>query len=277
MSSEKLKNLGIRIISALVAAALLVVSYLLFEIAGLIIVAMILEIVVIKEGLNLINWAPLTKKFKWICGIIFYLLFLAFLFLGEHRFEILTLSLVLGLALSVQLNVKESLQALQNAQSRIIVAMVYLAFFPALLVDLLFKFQGVVWFGSLLIMVFAGDIGAYSFGITMGKRHVLPQISPKKTWEGAIGGFIATVVSAYILYVLLELKIPLWGWFIMASLISVSAQSGDFFESLLKRVMNVKDSGKIMPGHGGILDRIDGLLFAAPIMSVALTYFDRWI
>lgn len=277
MNSDRIKNLGLRVISALAAVALLVGTYLLFELAGIIILAMALEVVVIKEGLNLINWAPLTSRFKIIIGVIFYILFLLFLFWEPYRFQILTLSLVLGLAFSVQINVKESLQVLQNTQSRMIVAMVYLAFFPALLVSLLLMYQGIVWFGALLIMVFAGDIGAYSFGITLGKRHMLPRISPKKTWEGAFGGFLATVLSAYIIHTFLHLQIPLIGWLLMSSLISLSAQSGDFFESLLKRVVNVKDSGKIMPGHGGILDRIDGLLFAAPIMSVALTYFDRWI
>jgi phosphatidate cytidylyltransferase len=76
---------------------------------------------------------------------------------------------------------------------------------------------------------------------------------------------------------LAALSIPLPAWLVMASLVSFVAQSGDFFESLLKRVAEVKDSGRIMPGHGGILDRIDGLLFAAPVMSVALSYFDQWI
>ncbi len=278
MTSDRAKNLSLRVISALAAVGLLVGTYLLFELAGIIILAMALEVIVIKEGLNLINWAPLTNRFKIVVGIIFYILFLLFLFWEPYRFQVLTLSLVLGLALSVQLNVsKESLQVLQNTQSRMIVAMVYLSFFPALLVSLLLMYQGIVWFGALLIMVFAGDIGAYSFGITLGKRHMLPQISPKKTWEGAFGGFLATLLSAFIIHAALDLKIPLLGWLFMASLISLSAQSGDFFESLLKRVVNVKDSGKIMPGHGGILDRIDGLLFAAPIMSVSLTYFDRWI
>lgn len=278
MTSERAKNLGVRILSALAAAGLLVGTYLIFELAGIVILAMVLEALVIKEGLNLINWAPLTGRFKIALGIIFYILFLIFLFWEPYRFQVLTLSLVLGLALSVQINVnKESLQVLQNTQSRMIVAMVYLAFFPALLVSLLLMYQGILWFGALLIMVFAGDIGAYSFGVTLGKRHMLPKISPKKTWEGAFGGFLATLLSAYIIYEMFDLKIPLFGWLLMSSLISLSAQSGDFFESLLKRIVNVKDSGNIMPGHGGILDRIDGLLFAAPIMSVSLTYFDRWI
>ncbi len=278
MNSEKIKNLGIRTASALIAAALMGLTYLFFELAGIVILAMILEILVIKEGLNLMDWASVNKKVKFFYGFFFYLIFLLILFGEAYRLQILTFAIVFCLALSIHLKVQDfSLKTLQNAQGGLLVGMIYLSFFPALLVDLLFKYQGAVWFMSLLVMVFAGDIGAYSFGITMGKRHVLPQISPKKTWEGAIGGFLATLLSALILHWILELRIPLFGWLCMAGLISISAQTGDFFESLLKRVINVKDSGKIMPGHGGLLDRIDGVLFAAPIMSVSLSYFNRWI
>ncbi len=278
MTSSKAKNLGVRTLSAVAAVALLGLTYLFFELAGIIILAMILEVIVIKEGLRLMDWVSAHNKNKWFYGIFFYVVFLLVLFGEPYRLQILLLSIVFCLSLSIYLKVQDfSLKTLQNAQCGLLVGMIYLSLFPALLVDILFKYQGAVWFMSLLIMVFAGDIGAYSFGITLGKRHVLPQISPKKTWEGAIGGFLVTLASALVLHEVLALKIPIVGWLIMAALISVSAQTGDFFESLLKRVINVKDSGKIMPGHGGLLDRIDGLLFAAPIMSVSLSYFDRWI
>lgn len=236
-----------------------------------------LEMIVIKEGLNLINWSPLSKSFKILFGVFIYGLFLMILFVEPYRFHILLFALTIGLALSIQLRSGESLETLQNLQGRALLATIYLAVFPALLIDLLFKYQGGLWFLSLLLMVFAGDVGAYAFGMTMGKRHVLPAISPKKTWEGAIGGFLATLICAFVIHLNSNIGIPMPAWLAMASLISVVAQSGDFFESLLKRVANVKDSGAIMPGHGGILDRIDGLLFAAPIMSIAISLFDRWI
>jgi len=278
VKTDKYKNLGVRTLSALVAVSLMGLTYLFFELAGIIILAMILEVLVIKEGLNLMDWAATNKLNKWIYGIFFYLIFLLILFGEPYRLQVLIFAIVFCLSISIHLKVQDfSLKSLQNAQGGLLIGMIYLALFPALLVDILFKYQGALWFLCLLVMVFSGDIGAYSFGITIGKRHVLPQISPKKTWEGAIGGFLATLVSALILHQMFKLKIPIFGWLIMAGLISISAQTGDFFESLLKRVINVKDSGKIMPGHGGLLDRIDGLLFAAPIMSVSLSYFDKWI
>jgi phosphatidate cytidylyltransferase len=277
MTSAKLKNLGVRTVSAISAVGILAGIYLFFGLTGIVVLGILLEMVVIKEGLNLIDWAPLGAKFKVCFGLAIYILFLLLLFVEPHRFHILVSFITLGLALSIHIPVGDSLKILQGLQGRALLVTLYLTLFPALLIDLLFKYQGSLWFLSLMVMVFAGDIGAYAFGITMGKSHVLPVISPKKTWAGAVGGFVATVLSAYIVHLIAGLKIPLFGWLFMASLISLVAQSGDFFESLLKRVADVKDSGTIMPGHGGILDRIDGLLFAAPIMSAALTLFDRWI
>jgi phosphatidate cytidylyltransferase len=272
-----MKNLAVRVVSALSAVGILIATFLFFGISGIVIACLLLQILVIREGLNLINWSPLSKDFKHYLGVFIYGLFLMILFVEPYRFHILILALTVGLALSVQWRAGESLETLQNLQGRALLVTVYLAVFPALLIDLLFKYQGGLWFLSLLMMVFAGDVGAYAFGVTMGKRHVLPTISPKKTWEGAIGGFLSTLLCAFVIHQSSSIGIPLAAWLAMASLISVVAQSGDFFESLLKRVANVKDSGAIMPGHGGVLDRIDGLLFAAPIMSIAISLFDRWI
>lgn len=277
MISDKLKNLGVRTLSALVAVVILVGVYWLFEMAGMVILSLGLELLVIREGLRLFDWNPLQRKFQILLGVGIYCLFLSILFIEPYRFQIMMMAMILGIAISLQLRVGDSLDTLQSIQSKALLALMYLALFPALLVDLLFKYQGDFWFMSLLVMVFSGDVGAYLTGVTMGKHHLLPAISPKKTWEGAAGGFVATVFSAYLLHQFADLRIPMVGWLAMAGLISLVAQSGDFFESLLKRIAHVKDSGAIMPGHGGILDRIDGLLFAAPIMSCALSLFDPWI
>lgn len=277
MVSPRIKNLNVRIISALVVVGILAATYLFFDLSGIVVLTMILEVFVIREGLRLISWAPLSFKFKIVFGLIIYLLFTLILFIEPYRFHILVGAVTLGLAFSIQLKSGNDIKNLQHLQTSALLAFIYLALFPALLIDLLFKYQGLLWFLSLLIMVFAGDIGAYAFGITLGKHHVLPLISPKKTWEGAFGGFLATILSALSIHMVVGLKIPLFGWLFMSAIISIVAQSGDFFESLLKRIADVKDSGTMMPGHGGILDRIDGLLFAAPIMSIALTFFDHWI
>ena len=121
---------------------------------------------------------------------------------------------------------------------------------------LLFLF-GVVWLT---------DIGAYASGRLIGGPRLAPAISPGKTWAGAIGGLILAVAGAYGGAGYMETQLPL-GPIALAICLSVATQCGDLFESWIKRRFGKKDSGTIMPGHGGILDRIDGLLFAAPLMA----------
>lgn len=117
-------------------------------------------------------------------------------------------------------------------------------------------------------LTWVGDTAAYTVGRTIGRRRLAPSISPGKTWEGAIGGLIAGVGAAF-LYV--ELTRPVVDWTLspasilgFGALISVAGQVGDLVESRLKRDCGVKDSSNLLPGHGGVLDRLDSLLFAFP-------------
>ncbi|MFT6716856.1 MAG: phosphatidate cytidylyltransferase [Saprospiraceae bacterium] len=122
---------------------------------------------------------------------------------------------------------------------------------------------------ELILMFFftlwANDTGAYLSGRSFGKRKLFPKISPNKTWEGTIGGAILAVLVAYNCgaYFISFSRIE---WVIMALIIVVFGSLGDLVESMLKRSYDIKDSGKILPGHGGILDRFDGLLIAAPVV-----------
>lgn len=117
----------------------------------------------------------------------------------------------------------------------------------------------------LLAIVWLGDSGAYYIGKTWGRHKLAPRVSPNKTWEGSIAGTAAGLLAAAVW--------SYWrlgavdGWILLvAGLVSIAAQIGDLVESLLKRGAGVKDSGQILPGHGGMLDRMDALLFAAPVM-----------
>jgi phosphatidate cytidylyltransferase len=117
-------------------------------------------------------------------------------------------------------------------------------------------------FGCLFIL-WATDTGAYFAGTYFGKRKLFPRISPKKSWEGAAGGALLALIFAYgIAYYFHSL--PLWEWMIVAAIIIVGGIFGDLVESLLKRSIEIKDSGDALPGHGGFLDRFDGLLISAP-------------
>ena len=127
------------------------------------------------------------------------------------------------------------------------------------------------------IIIWCSDVGAFTFGLSLGKRFpkkLFPSVSPKKTWVGFIGGFISAVLAAFVLYEVKILKFPLVHCLILAMVMAVSAVYGDLFESQWKRVYGVKDSGNIIPGHGGLLDRFDSTLMAMPFGAIYLALFD---
>ena len=117
----------------------------------------------------------------------------------------------------------------------------------------------------------ASDTGAYAVGRLIGRHKMTPTLSPGKTWEGAAGGLIASVAAMLAVGALLELGVAAWQHVAVAVVVAVVAQLGDLFESFLKRRADAKDSGSIMPGHGGLLDRIDSILFALPAVYYLLT------
>lgn len=120
------------------------------------------------------------------------------------------------------------------------------------------------WLLMVLLGTAACDTGAYIVGSLIGRHKMIPHISPGKTWEGLAGGVLGAVVAALVLSGLLGLSVQLA--VLLGVLVCASAVSGDLCESLLKRAAGVKDSGHIIPGHGGVLDRIDSILFVLPVV-----------
>jgi phosphatidate cytidylyltransferase len=172
-------------------------------------------------------------------------------------------------------------------------AFVYVALPMGMLVQLRQQWAGAFWLLYLLLVVWAGDIFAYFVGRSLGRHRMAPRISPKKTWEGAAASLAASLVVGILLFnhalqissFLLRLgliqrrdglfgleKPELWPIILLTIALNIAAQLGDLVESLIKRGAGVKDSGAILPGHGGMLDRIDALLFAAPV----LWYYAAW-
>jgi phosphatidate cytidylyltransferase len=164
---------------------------------------------------------------------------------------------------------------------------VYIALPLAMLVQLRQQWAGAFWLLYLLLVVWAGDIFAYFVGRSVGRHLMSPRISPKKTWEGAAASLAASLIVGSLLFTyalqistfLLRLRLierrdglfglekpELWPIILLTVVVNVAAQLGDLVESLIKRGAGVKDSGNILPGHGGMLDRIDALLFAAPVL-----------
>lgn len=132
-----------------------------------------------------------------------------------------------------------------------------------------YNFQ--IIFGCLFIL-WASDSGAYIAGTLFGKRKLFARISPKKSWEGFMGGALLAFGFAFLMNNFFH-TLALWQWLIIASLIIVGGTFGDLIESLLKRTIEIKDSGSSLPGHGGFLDRFDGLLISAPFIVAFLEIF----
>ena len=127
------------------------------------------------------------------------------------------------------------------------------------------------WLLFAILVTFAADTGAYLVGRAVGSRPMAPNISPNKTWEGSMGGFASAVAAALVLGLVFDLGIAAWQQAVIGGVVGVVAQWGDLMESKLKRIADVKDAGSIIPGHGGLLDRLDSILFALPAVFYLLT------
>jgi phosphatidate cytidylyltransferase len=196
------------------------------------------------------------------------------------------------LALTVAMR-RADLRSGYPAAAASVFAFTYIALPMGMLVQLRQQWAGAFYLLYLLLVVWAGDIFAYFVGKSMGRHLMAPRISPKKTWEGAAASLVASVGVGWLLFDHAEqisssllraglitreggifgLEKPAMGPVILLTItLNVAAQLGDLVESLIKRGASVKDSGAILPGHGGMLDRIDALLFAAPV----LWFYTAW-
>ncbi len=133
------------------------------------------------------------------------------------------------------------------------------------------------WVCLAMLTTFANDTGAFFIGRAMGKHRLAPAISASKTWEGALGGLICAILGAMVIATVLNLISPFtfryWQIILLGFLVGLFAQLGDLVESLLKRNMGVKESGNLLPGHGGILDRFDSLIFVGAVVY----YYVIWV
>jgi phosphatidate cytidylyltransferase len=133
------------------------------------------------------------------------------------------------------------------------------------------------WVYLAMLTIFANDTGAFFIGRARGRHKLAPAISPAKTWEGAIGGLMSAILGAIVITMILNLISPFtfkyWQIILFGFLVSLFAQLGDLVESLLKRNMGVKESGSLLPGHGGILDRFDSIIFVGAVVY----YYLIWV
>ncbi len=239
----------------------------------------LLFLVILTAGINEFNKLfkdSEVKPNKCLSYSISILLFVATFFIAQGKLEanyLMALSPLFLIIMGAELYRKNEKPVENIAVS--IFSVLYLAIPLALINFLVFPklINQNAYTPNLLIALFAliwiYDSGAYLFGVTMGKHRLFERISPKKSWEGAIGGTFTAVLAAYFIAGFIpEMEVKHW---IAISIITVvSSTFGDLTESMFKRYFGIKDSGHILPGHGGILDRFDSLFFAAPVVVMYL-------
>lgn len=207
---------------------------------------------------------PVTEVFTWL-GMICAPAVLAAAYLGDFALVIMCVGLNLiacGLISIVRFSRNPEIF---NAVFRQAAGLIYIPAALSLLIPLRSGSDGWQWILFILFTVFAGDIGAYYVGSYRGRRKLCPAVSPGKTVEGAIGGLAANVLVGSVLKMMIFAQLRWLPCLLLFVSMGVVGQIGDLFESQMKRACGVKDSGALLPGHGGFLDRIDALLFVAPL------------
>jgi len=232
----------------------------------------------LKEFTNLFNEST-VKPNRWLSYSVSLLLFVAAFLIAkkdiEPRYFLILLPLFLVIMAAELYRKKE--KPVENIAVTIF-SILYLAVPLALINFLVFSeiLNNNSYTPNLLIALFVliwvYDSGAYLFGVSMGKHRLFERISPKKSWEGAIGGTLVAILASYFISGFIP-EIKLVHWIVISILTVVSSTFGDLTESMFKRYFGIKDSGNILPGHGGVLDRFDSLFFAAPVIVTYLKVF----
>jgi phosphatidate cytidylyltransferase len=194
-------------------------------------------------------------------------------FLGDHHHALAGVALLfLAFALLFLFRVRE----VADAAREIAYAMLAFLYIPFLLMHLVMLRQtafGSQWLLVLMLIVMTNDSAAYYTGSAFGKRRLYPLVSPRKSIEGSLGGLAGSIGGTLIAKFGFFHQLSFRDAVLIAVFIGILGQAGDLFESLLKRSFGVKDSGTVIPGHGGVLDRLDSIIFAAPAMYYYVIYF----
>ena len=180
--------------------------------------------------------------------------------------------LFLAFALLFLFRIREIADAAREVAYAVL-AFIYIPFMLMHLVMLRQTQFGVQWLLVVMLIVMTNDSAAYYTGSRFGKNRLYPLVSPKKSIEGALGGLVGSLCGTFLAKFTFFPQLTLGDALVTAIAIGMIGQAGDLFESLLKRSFGVKDSGTIFPGHGGVLDRMDSILFAAPVTYYYVIYF----
>lgn len=260
------------VFAAIMLAGILIHQYIFATVFAIFLMFTLFEFYKISEN---IGYEP-SVKIGLICS---FLLFVIFFLAASHVIpkEYIYLSILIPLFTLLPDLFDKRKNGFKNSMITI-AGIIYIALPYSLLSFLIYpgnnagsQFYPWVLMGIFFI-IWIYDSMAYVFGSMLGKHKICVRISPKKSWEGLIGGTVFAVITGIVNSLFFD-ELSLINWVVVALLIVAFGTSGDFFESKLKREAGVKDSGNILPGHGGMLDRFDTMLFAAPVIFVWITLF----
>ncbi len=281
-----MKNLFKRILSGAIYIALIVTAILLLDNSPVMYLLVFSLLIVLGIG-EMITMAKEDDTQSWLVNIIDMLggagLFVAFYmhYEGEtiqsRAMWLLPVAAYLLLRTIVQLY-RPRQNALHSLE-RSFFSLGYVAL-PVALLNVIMSITAPRLLLGVFMFIWLYDTGAYCFGVMLGRHRLFERISPKKSWEGLIGGVAVCVAGAFATHYWFDefFQVPdLNTWVGLSVVVAVFSTFGDLVESLIKRTVGVKDSGHIMPGHGGILDRIDSLLLVLPAVLIYLLLIDRYV
>lgn len=260
------------VFAAVMLAGIIIHQYVFAVIFTAFLLLTLLEFYKISEN---IGYEPSTK-IGLISG---FLLFIIFFFAANHVIprKYIFLSILIPLVTLLPDLFDKRKNGFKNSMITI-AGIIYIALPFSLLSFILFpsnntepEFYPWILIG-IFVIIWIYDSMAYVFGSWLGKHKICQRISPKKSWEGLIGGAVFAVITSVVISMIFD-ELSLINWIVIALMIVSFGTSGDFFESKLKREAGVKDSGSILPGHGGMLDRFDTVLFAVPVIFVWIYLF----
>lgn len=257
-----------RILSSLVLGVIVVFSSIYYPVCGL--VATLLIVGGLYEFFYMVEkkGVKLFKLFGTVVGL-FIPITIYFHFTIKEGWQLLFAVLGLFVLFLLELTKKENHQAILSLSTTVF-GIIYISWCFSFLIRIRQLEEGALLVAFLVSVTKSSDIGAYLWGRKYGKTPLLTRISPKKSLEGAMGGFFTSLAVGIIFSYFIH-TIGYWEKFFLIIIIAIISQLGDLFESLLKRDCQVKDSGKIFPGMGGILDVIDSIIFTAPIFYLYVT------
>ncbi len=256
-----------RIITAFILGPIILIAIAKSSLFAFLIASIAITLIASFEFFNMLNASQ--SKFLFLPAFLSSFI-IPFGFYKSFEYLIISIVLIMMLTVILQLFSKEPLENTFNSISNTLLASFYVPMLFSFLI--LLKIANWQYIFLLLFIIWSSDSAAYFFGIKYGKNRLYEKISPKKSIEGLIAGIIAGILFS-VIYCKIFLYIPFIDAIFIGFSVSVFGVAGDLVESMFKRSSGIKDSGQIIPGHGGMLDRIDSLLFGAPVLYFYMKFF----